>query len=72
MRRHSLCLSFFFKFHLQVKRDLTNRNILTEPIPDNLSCAELDIPRGSTFKSSQFFEMVPKSQHEWDAVGISF
>lgn len=67
--RHSLCLSFFFKFHLQVKRDLTNRNILTEPIPDNLSCAELDIPRGSTFKSSQFFEMVPKSQHEWDAVG---
>lgn len=67
--RHSLCLSFLFKFHLQVKRALTKRNILTEPIPEMLSSAELDIPRG-TFKSSQFFEMVPKSQHEWDAVGI--
>ena len=67
--RQSLCLSFFFKFHLQVRRALTNRNILADRIPEELSCAELDIPRTGKFKSSQFFELVPKSQSEWDPVG---
>ncbi|EFX65041.1 hypothetical protein DAPPUDRAFT_303976 [Daphnia pulex] len=66
--RQSLCLSFFFKFHLQVLRDLIARRIVTSSIPDNLSGAELDIERGK-FKSAQLFELVPKDQLDLDPVG---
>jgi xanthine dehydrogenase/oxidase len=66
--RQSLCLSFFFKFHLQVLRDLVARRIVTSSIPDNLSGAELDIERGK-FKSAQLFELVPKDQLDLDPVG---
>ena len=66
--RQSLCLSFFFKFHLQVLRDLVARQIGTSSIPDNLLGAELDIEHGR-FKSAQMFELVPKDQQNLDAVG---
>jgi xanthine dehydrogenase/oxidase len=66
--RQSLCLSFFFKFHLQVLRDLVARQIVTSSIPDNLLGAELDIEHGR-FKSAQMFELVPKDQQNLDAVG---
>lgn len=67
--RQSLCLSFFFKFHLHVMRQLLARRILSDhSIPDNLSDAELDIARGQ-FKSAQLYEIVPKDQSHLDPVG---
>lgn len=66
--RQSLCLSFFFKFHLYVLRDLIARNIVTSFIAEKLSGAELDIERGR-FKSAQLFELVPKDQPDLDPVG---
>lgn len=66
--RQSLCLSFFFKFHLHVLRELMARQIVDCSIADNLSGAELDIARGK-FKSAQLFELVPKDQPELDPVG---
>jgi len=67
--RQSLCLSFFFKFHLKVLRELTLRNIITgTAIPENLKNAESDIECGA-FQGSQLFELVPSDQPELDPVG---
>lgn len=66
--RQSLCLSFFFKFHLHVLRELMARQIIQGSIANNLTGAESDIGRGH-FKSAQLYELVPKDQPDLDPVG---
>ena len=66
--RQSLCLSFFFKFHLHVLRELMARQIVQGSIANNLTGAESDIGRGH-FKSAQLYELVPKDQPDLDPVG---
>jgi len=67
--RQSLCLSFFFKFHLKVLRELTLRSIIKDTIiPENFKNAESSIERG-VFQGSQLFELVPRDQPKLDPVG---
>lgn len=66
--RQSLCLSFFFKFHVTVHQALHGRDILTQPLASSLTSAACDIPRG-VLKSTQLFEIVPKNQADCDPVG---
>lgn len=66
--RQSLSLSFFFKFHVSVRQALHGRNIISDGLPDVVSSAAADIPRGP-LKSSQLFEIVPNSQADCDPVG---
>lgn len=69
--RQSLCLGFFFKFHLKVLRHLMDRRIPMgdRSIPAELIGAECDIPRIETSQSSQLFELVPSDQPDLDPVG---
>ena len=67
--RQSLCLSFFFKFHLKVLRQLERRGVINLSIPENLIGAESDIPLRKQLKSAQLFELVPSNQSELDPVG---
>jgi len=67
--RQSLCLSFFFKFHLKVWRDLLVRKVVSDLIPDDRFInAESEILPGQ-FKSAQMFELVPKDQSHLDPAG---
>lgn len=66
--RQSLCLSFFFKFHLHVMRELENLQVVNDTLSESLTGAELEIPRGR-FKSAQLYELVPNDQPNLDPVG---
>ena len=57
--RQSLCMGFFFKFHLQVTRKLKAGSSIT--IPDEWMSAERDIPGvGEQLKSSQRYQLNSK------------
>lgn len=66
--RQSLCLSFFFKFHLKVHSALHERSILAQGLAPALASGVGNIPRGQ-LKSTQLFEVVPKDQSNCDPIG---